>query len=428
MLKRILERLLWATSRAILTKYQPIVIGITGSVGKTSTKEAVATVLRARFSVRANTKSYNNQIGVPLSILGVETGKRSLLRWIGVFGTALRLWVFRDATYPKVLVLEMGADRVGDLKYLTALAPCNIGVVTAIAEVHTEFFGTIEGVVEEKAHVVSHLAAGGTAVLNADDPRALALRSRTRARVFTFGFQDAADIRGLDVHLSDGGEPKAGLTGLSCKVSYQGTVVPLYLPGVLGSHQAYAALAAASVGLAMDMNLVDIAEALKTYVPPPGRMKLLRGVKDTFLIDDTYNASPVSALAALTTLVHFPNAKRHIACLGDMAELGQYAEEGHRRVGEEVARQGVDYLLTVGPNAKRLAAAAQEHGMPADHISMFDFSPEAGKSLQNFLEPGDVVLIKGSQVARMEKIVKEVMAHPEEALRMLVRQEAEWQG
>lgn len=424
-MKSIIQKILFVLARAVLKKYKPEVVGITGSMGKTSTKEAVFAVLSSKFRVRQNLKNYNNELGVPLSILGVPSGKKSVLKWLGVIFHGLKLWIGRDENYPQILVLEMGADHPGDIKYLTELAPCKIGVVTGIGPAHLEFFESIEKIIKEKRIVVSHLRPDGFAVLNRDDEKVFEMREKTRAKILTYGFFADAEVRAQEDGMIGEG---VGISGMNFKLSYAGAVVPIFLPGVLGHQHIYAALAGAAVGIIYGMNLVEIAESFKKYQAPRGRMNLIPGIKNTLLIDDTYNASPIPVEAALGVLrsIKLPmEDDKKFAVLGDMLELGSFSEEGHKQVGRAAAG-GVDYLVTVGERSRDIARAAKEAGMSEDKISNFPTPEEAGLFVQGKMKQGDVVLAKGSQGMRMEKVVKELMAEPMRACELLVRQDASW--
>jgi UDP-N-acetylmuramoyl-tripeptide--D-alanyl-D-alanine ligase len=425
-MKKIVQKILYFLARAVLKKYKPEVIGITGSMGKTSTKEAVFAVLSSKFRVRQNLKNYNNELGVPLSVLGVESGRKSVLKWLGVIFHGLGLILFRDADYPQILVLEMGADHPGDIKYLTDLAPCKIGVITGIGPAHLEFFESIEKIVKEKRIIVSHLRLDGFAVLNCDDEKVFEMRDRTRAKVLTYGFAPEAKVRAQEESMIGGG---VEIRGMNFKLSYAGAVVPIFLPGVLGRQHIYAALAGATIGIIHGMNLVEIAESLKKYQAPKGRMILIPGVKNTLIIDDTYNASPIPVEAALKVLesIKLPaEDDKKIAVLGDMLELGSFSEEGHKQVGRAAAKSGIDYLVTVGERSRDIVRAALESGMSEDRVFNFSTPEEAGLFVQKKIKQGDVVLIKGSQGMRMEKVVKELMVEPLQACELLVRQDAEW--
>lgn len=420
--QRVLETLLAQLARRVVRRYRPTVVGITGSVGKTSTRDAVAAALRQKFRVGPIFKNYNNELGVPLTVLGARSGNRSVFGWLAVLFRGVLLLLGRDPQYPGVLVLEMAADRPGDIAHLVSIAPCSIGVLTAISHAHTEFFGSLEGVQREKAHIVTHLPPDGAAILNADDDRVMGLQPSIRAQVLSFGFGPAATVRAHEpIFVHTGRE-----SGLRVTVSHHGAEMPFFFPGLVGRHQLYGPLAAIAVALRLGMAMDDIAAALRRYEIPAGRLKLLAGIRHTTILDDSYNASPAAAIAALDTLKELPGFGRRIACLGDMAELGAYEHKGHQTVGKHVAVIGLDMLLTVGPLGRKIADAAVAKGMNPDHIFSFAFAPEAGRFLQNRMVEQDLILVKGSQRVRMEKLVKEVMAEPERARELLVRQDAIW--
>lgn len=428
-LKKILQYILKILAKAVLNKYQPNIVGITGSVGKTSTKEAIYAVLASKFRVRRNYKNYNNEIGVPLSILGFESGNKSFWNWFLIFIKSLGLIFSKASDYPQILVLEMGADRPGDLEYLVKLVSCQIGVVTAVGPVHLEFFKKIENIEKEKRILVTHLKSDSWAILNRDDEMVYPMAYKTKAKVLTYGFSKGADIQASDLVISNRlqEENQQEITGTSFKINSEGKVVPIFLPNVLGRHQVYAALAAVAVGIAYNFNLVEISEALKKFQSPPGRMKLIKGIKNTLIIDDSYNSSPQASLAALEVLEKAKVSGRRLAALGDMMELGDYTKEGHQEVGRRAA-QVVGVLVTVGERARMIAKAAIKEGLSQDKVLSFGDSFRAGRFLQERLKPGDILLVKGSQAVRMEKIVKELMAEPQRARELLVRQDESWAG
>lgn len=413
----------------IIRKYQPDVVGITGSVGKTSAKEAVAAVLSRRFVVRKSPKNYNNEIGVPLAIIGFEDSPgRSLLGWTAVFARAFKILLMRDRNYPEILVLEMGSDKPGDIRYLTDMAPCKVGVLTYISHAHTEFFKTIKKIAQEKRGIISHIGADGFAVLNFDNELVMENRHATKAEVVTYGFKEGADLRATDVNLIMD-ETTGWPQGINFKVNYRGNIVPAFLPDIAAEHLVPSALAGLSVGVVFGINLVDGVEALRALPPLPGHMRLVPGIKHTLLIDDTYNSSPEPAKSALLTLakIRVPAGARRFAVLGDMLELGPETENTHREIGLRVAELGVDFLVTVGEASKHTAMSAREAGIDDDRIAAFADSAAAGKFLQEKIKTGDVILVKGSQGLRMEKVVKEIMAEPLDAKKLLVRQSDEWE-
>lgn len=428
-MKTILRYILNLLARGVLKKYHPEVVGITGSVGKTSTKEAVYAVLSGQFNTRRTLKNYNNELGLPLTVFEAETGGRSLSRWLKVFVRAFGLLVKRDKNYPEILVLEMGADHPGDIKYLTDLAPCKVGVITAIGPTHVEFFKTVRKIAQEKQIIITHLKRDGTAVLNADDALIAPMRARTDAEVITYGFGDSVDLQVVEVKIDQ--EMVEGILttrGTLFKMRYGGSLVPVFLPGVVGRQHVYAALAGAAVGLAYGLNLVEVAERLRLYQAPPSRMRLVEGIKYTMLIDDSYNSSPLAAAAALDVMKEMKagDGGRKIVVLGDMLELGTYTEESHRQIGRKVVDVGTEFLVTVGERAKIIAEEAKAKGLTDDKIAKFGASAEAGKFLQEKIEAGDLILIKGSQGVRMEKITKELMADPLDADKLVCRQDENW--
>ncbi len=424
MLKRTLQRLLGSLARAVIRKYRPKIIAITGSVGKTTTRAACVAVLSTRFRVRGSDKNYNNELGVPITILGCDAPGRSPFAWLGIFLKGLWLLFENDALYPQVLVLEMGADHPGDLAYLISIAPPDIGVVTAVSAAHTEFFSSIDGVLAEKKIVVTSLDADKAAVINADDEQLNKIVEEIRAPVVSYGFSDNASVHGREVMVRYDAEGRP--EGMEAQMLLDGQEIGLMVPRALGRPVIYSALAAAAVGRAMLLDVAEIQLGLATFDPPAGRMRIIDGVKRTTLIDDTYNASPRAAREALDILAQVRSGGRRVAVLGDMLELGALTEEAHREIGRHAAQLGVNLLITVGVAAHFIADEARAAGLDESAVFSFDASPEAGVFLQDRMHEGDVILIKGSQGVRCEKIVKEVMAEPLCAEKMLVRQGAGW--
>lgn len=419
----ILERMLKIMASLVLRKYKPQIIGITGSVGKSSCKEAVFIVLQNKFNVRKNEKNYNNEIGLPLTIIGTESGERSILKWFLIFLKWLGIIIF-PVRYPEILILEMGADRPGDIKYLTDFIKPKIGIITDVSGSHLEFFKTLEGVAKEKSMLVRSINMRGMAILNADNPYVLKMKSQVKCQTITFGFSEDADIRatGEDFNVD---EATNSIKGLSFKLNYKGISMPVRLIHILAWHQIYAALAAAAVGVEFSMNLVEISQALENFSSPAGRMNLISGIKKSFIIDDTYNASPVSAKAALNVFKIMP-AARKIVVLGDMLELGEESGELHGKIGKEILESGAQIFFAVGSRMQFAAKTLEKMNFLSRNIFTFDNSVEAGKKLQEIIREGDLILVKGSQGMRMEKVVEEIMANPEKSEQLLCRQSKKW--
>jgi len=428
-MKKLIKFKLKFLAKLILAKYKPKVVGITGSVGKTGTKEAVYTVLAGKFSVRRNLKNYNNEFGLPLTVIGVDSPGRSIFGWAGVFLKALGLILFKDKKYPKILVLEMGVDRPGDMQYLSSIVRCDIGIVTLISHSHEEYFGSIKEIQKEKGVMIENLKPNGWTILNFDDEVTKQISEKSKARVLTFGFKPGASLQAQELVFSfEKNKEAASLLGISFKLAYKGSFVPVLLPEVIGYNAIYAALAASAVGVAMEMNLVEIAEALRKFNSPNGRMSLIDGIKHTLIVDDSYNSSPSSTMLALDMVSKIPLARgaRRFAVLGDMLELGSYSEDGHKEVGQYAHKSGIDHLITVGERARDIGRGAEAAGMSKDNIFEYTDVAEAGRFVQQRILHGDLIFVKGSQGMRMEKIVKELMAEPLRAEELLVRQGKEW--
>ncbi|NTW00184.1 MAG: UDP-N-acetylmuramoyl-tripeptide--D-alanyl-D-alanine ligase [Oscillochloris sp.] len=353
------------------------VVGITGSVGKTSTKEVVAAVLSRRFRTLKSKRSFNSEATLPTSLL-------------------------RLAPSHEVAVLEMGMWAPGEIRFLASLARPQIGVVTNVGPSHLERLKTIEAIAHAKGELTESLPSDGWAVLNADDPRVLALAEHTTANIFTYGLSPTATLW-ADAVVS------YGLGGISLCAHYAGKSVAMRLP-LIGRHSIYLALAAISVGLILGVSWDDIVAGLSEPEAQP-RLHIVPGVAGSTLIDDSYNAAPISMLAALDLLAD--TAGRRVAILGDMLELGAAEEEGHRQVGRRVA-EVAQLLITVGRRAHWIAESAQAAMMPASQIMAFATYEEAAKAVLPLLQPGDYVLVKASRGMELEHIVTVLQPQPEE--------------
>lgn len=431
LLKKIIIFKLDCLAKLYIWRFKPDIIAITGNVGKTSTKEAISAVLGKIKKVRSGRGNLNNEFGVPLTIIGdwaddyYETGN-SFIFWCKVLSISF-LKLFFEKNYPEVLVLEYGADRPGDIARLVRKYRPQVGVVTAVGEipVHVEYFSDPNGLAREKSKLISSLGSSEYAVLNHDDPIVYDMKEKTKARVMSYGFTEGATVglSNFDFRIDDKYRPE----GVGFKIHLgTHTFVPVILNDVLGKSQALAAGAASCVGIIYGMNLIEISQALADYQGPKGRLRILNGIKDSIIIDDTYNAAPASTHLALETLKHLP-AKRRIAVLGDMLELGKYTIVAHEEMGN-IAGRTADLLITVGARAKFSAYSALrslgEGG--GGKIHSFVSSDSAKFKVQELIKEGDLILVKGSQGMRMEKIVEEIMAEPERKKELLVRQGKKW--
>lgn len=430
--KPIVILILMLEARVLLRRHKPFIIAVTGSVGKTTTKDAIFHVLNGRVSIRKSEKSFNSEFGIPLTILGLSSAWHSPLRWSHAL--ALGFWrAFFGRTYPHVLVLEIGADHPGDISKITKWLKPDIAVVTRLPErpVHVEFFSSPEDLRNEKWELVRALPKHGVCVVNGDDYYARELCAATDVRVITFGFNNDCHVRGEVPQVRY--ESASGLEiplGITFAVDVGGEAYPVNLNNVLGVQPAMAALAALTVGVAMRESMSRMTKELETFETPRGRMRVIIGKRGSVIIDDTYNSSPIAAEAALETLRSL-RGKQKIAILGDMLELGKFSEEEHRRIGE-IAGASVDLLLTIGKRARWIAEGAVKAGLGREYIHEFTDVLHAGRWMAGRVAPGDVILAKGSQgsganMIRIERAVKLLMMRHEDAAKLLVRQEDEWQ-
>lgn len=414
----------------MLRKYKPRIIAVTGSVGKTSTKDAIFQVFSSRGFVRKSEKSFNSDIGVPLTILGVSNAWNNPVAWIKNIVEGFFLVVF-PRRYPEWLVLEVGADRPGDIKRIAEWLKPDIVVVTRFAPVpvHVEFFGTAEAVIREKSELVRALKEDGALILSADDDDVMGLKDLARkVKITTFGLSRAADVSASKIKITyEGRLLSRHPSGTAFSLNKEKQNVEIALKGSVGRQIIYASLAASAVGLTVGLKISDVAADLNKHEGPPGRMRLIEGIKHTTIIDDSYNSSPVAAREALDALNSLTLKGRKVAVLGDMLELGRFSVQEHKAIGAYAAVRA-DKLITVGVRSRDTADGALDVGFSEENIMQFDDARTAGKVLEGFIAPGDVILIKGSQGIRMERAVEEIMAHPEDKEELLVRQDREWQS
>lgn len=359
-------------------KFSPRVVGITGSVGKSTTKELVGAVLSSRFKTLKSEGNLNNEIGLPLTLLNL------------------------DASYERV-VLEMGMYALGEITLLGDIAQPHVGVVTNVGPTHLERLGTIERIAQAKAELVQALppgatevGQGGVAILNYDDPLVLAMAQHTRAQVVTYGLSPQADLWAGEVE-------SVGLEGIRFAFHYQGEEIHARVP-LLGRHSVHTALRAALVGLVEGLGWDEIMTGLQA-LPGATQLRLMAvpGPNHSTILDDTYNASPASTIAALNLLDDL-NGARKIAILGDMLELGSFEEEGHRKVGCRAA-DVVDLLIVIGPRARFIAEEAQACGLEAASVLVMENNRAAIVYLEKILGAEDIVLIKGSNAQRLAEII-----------------------
>ena len=422
--KKIITYILRIESKLVLWKYKPKIIAITGSVGKTSTKDAVYAVLSKISYVRKSEKSFNSEIGLPLTVLGVLNGWNNPFVWLGNVFKGLWLFVWPHK-YPKWLILEVGISKPNDMKKTASWLKTDAVIITAIGKTppHIEFFNSHKHLVEEKSQLIKTLKPSGLLVLNADDEAVLEMKNKSKNLTVTYGFKEGSDVLGSgdSILYDDSGTPE----GIIFRADAEGKSLPVVIDGVFGRNHVYASLSALALSFGLKFNMLTAVNSLKNYDVPPGRMRLLKGINDSLIIDDTYNSSPIACESALRTLNEVKNTGKKIAILGDMLELGKHTFEAHKEVGK-IAKENTEILVVVGPRAKAIKEGALEAGMDRENIFEFENSFEAGNFIKTFVQKGDIVLVKGSQGVRMERATEAILLDKENKNKLLVRQNEEW--
>lgn len=425
MKQKILKTILRFLAQGMLRRHKPLLVGVTGSVGKSATKEAVSLALSQSYTVRKTEGNLNNEFGIPLSIFGLKAGGNSFIAWCLIL---LRIIFLRYFTfsYPQALVLEMGVDRPGDMKYLLSFVTLDIGIVTHVSGSHMQYFKTLQGIAKEKGEIVEHFPEGkGIAILNADNKYTAKMAEKTNAEdVYMYGLQEGATVKGTNLLLLQGDGAEGSFPFYSLKIEHGGKTFPLRLPNIMAEHHISAVLAAVAVAIAMKQNLVEVAKVLGTFAPLPGRLRILPGIQNTWLLDDTYNASPASTREALKALGRLQSTRK-VAILGDMLELGPKSEEWHIGLRDDILLAQVKVVVLVGNKMQTLFEALQKNNPEIQ--TFWEQSPvTVAANIKSIIAPRDTILIKGSQGMRMELVTKALLVDETLAPKYLCRQSASW--
>ncbi len=424
--KILIKRIFQYEAQLVLRRYKPKVIAIVGSVGKTTTRDAIYLLLSKKYFVRKSEKSFTAELGVPLAIIGCEYGTGSVNQWISNLLEGLQLLLV-PRRYPEWLILEIDGDKPGDISGISRWLSPDIVVVTAIGDIpaHIESFGSKEFFMAEKRHILDTLGDDGLVIYNADDTIATQLVSSVTCRKISCALGEKGDVKATKPTILYAGKQKDIPIGLTYDITLgdnHGTLTHL---NVLGIHVVYASLLAIAIGIEKNIPWQDCIGLGSTLSALPGRMKIIQGINDSVIIDDSYNASPLAMDQALDVCQQIQTTHNKILVVGDMLELGKYSADSHRHIAER-AKDIMQYVFCVGIRAQRIYEELINLGFDKECTKVFDRAELAGLATKEVLGAGDIVLVKGSQAMRMERVVEQIMRHPEDASQLLVRQEPEW--
>jgi UDP-N-acetylmuramoyl-tripeptide--D-alanyl-D-alanine ligase len=402
----------------ILKKHKPYIIAITGNVGKTSTKDNIVAVL-SMYNIVYSKKSLNSDFGVPLAILMSDSGWDSILKWSKVIINGIKIYFSKS--YADYLIVEVGADKKGDIENISKWLKPDIVVITQFAEVpvHIENYRNREELIREKRYLAEALKVGGLLIYNADCADSTKIASMCDREAIAFGIKYGNYVAGTIVNNIYEGKVEARVS------TKEGKDLHLELSDVLGEAAIICTLPAIIIADVFGLNRVTIVDRLNNAKREPGRMRLLKGFDDSYIIDDSYNSSPIACESGLRALRSIDNKHRKIAVLGDMLELGEQSGGEHRRIGA-LAHTSADVLVTVGNRARLISEGARDSGMRAGYILECKNSTEAGAAVREILKSEDVVYIKGSQGVRMEKATAQLFSTKVSSRESLPRQEREW--
>lgn len=416
--KKIVLLLLRIMARHRMRKFRGRVIAVTGSVGKTSTKEAIFTVLNTQFKVKRTKKSMNTDFGLPLTILDIDSGFSSATKW--TWYLIKGFWHCFTRDHSEILLLEFGVDKPGDMDALTSLIKPDVVVITGISHTHLAEgqFANVDEVFAEKAKLAAALKENGVLVLNIDNEYLVKLaKGRKKSELKTFGMGRDCDFWASQI--------KQSLSGIDFVLHCDHRHFDVHA-NVIGEYQVYVLLPAIICGVLFDMSPEKACAAVELFRLPPGRMSVIEAINEATILDSSYNSSPLALQEALKVFLDLGEKRRKIAVLGSMNELGAESKNLHQMIGEMLPDY-VDMLLAVGREARVFADAAKEKGMNEKNIFKFETANEAAEFFKEKVKKNDLVLVKGSQNnVRLERFVKALMAHPEDAKDLLVRQERIW--
>ena len=420
-----MNRILLRLVQKVIIKYNPTIIGIVGDSERAVVRQSVYFTLENKYKGQVRQTPPNEEENASV-LLGTILGLPIKFTTTQAISKATKLLAMKQ-NYPKYLVMEYPVNAVGKMDEFLKIIQPKIAIVSAITNRNREFFKTIEEEIKEKGKIVKAILSDGMVVFNGDDKNVMTLAPLVKSSLVTFGFFETQSILAESFKLAQTDDPQhetdEQVRGVMFKAKYNGSTVPVILPGVIGADHVRAAMASMLVGQFLGLSLLEMVEGFKQYEGAKGRMQLVKGIKKTMIVDDTFDANPHSVTVALETLaaVTVEQPREKFAIIGEMNHLGRYTEEEHKAIGERVVYATPDYLCVVGEKARDIMRQARASGMPEDRCFYFASVEQAGKFIQNRLEKGDLMLVTGARELRMERIVKELMAEPLEYKMKLVR-------
>lgn len=408
MRKKIIQFILKIICIKIIKKYQPEIIAITGSVGKTSTKNAIFDVFSDEFNIRKSSGNLNSEVGAPLVFIGITKPPENIKDWLLVFFKGFLLIIKKQKDYPKIIISELAADKPGDISYLVNFIRPSIGIITAVGEVpvHIEFYKDSKQLAKEKTNIFRYFNHNSTAIINKDDYHYKTIKENINkeAKTTSFGFDKNADIRIINFSIVSSSSSLVTL-------EYNKKTFNINLHNCLDDSFAFIAASVFAVGIALSVDPNKLVKKISKIKPSPGRLNPIPGINNSLILDGSYNAAPLSMKSALNALEKIKGNKK-IAVMGDMLELGDYKDNEHQKI-LEIAISFCDYIFVIGENYQRVKEQLLQSKTDKNNIFCFDVAENAIPVLQKIIESGDIILVKGSQKTKTEKIVYAIIKNNE---------------
>jgi len=425
-IKRIIKNSIIYLAKSILKKHKTQIIGIAGSVGKTSTKDAIVYLLKDEFNIRESYKNQNTEMDLAFTILGVTSIDKSLSGLLKIYIKYFK--EFNSKKYPEILVLEYGINKETDMDSLIKIAKPSIAVITKASCAYDKFLDNVNNIALERFKLALAVNCDNKdkisgVILNGDDINLMKSKKDLICPTYIYSTKKKASYYSTGVHLNF---HQNLLYGISFKINYDGNSVPIRLPNVIASHQIYSILASITVASIYKINMVNIAEKLQEYIPPVSRMRYINGINGSKIIDDTYEASPESTEVALRSLEEI-KANTKILIIGDMLGLGEKSKESHKEITKKIVNQNIDFVILVGEKFSFYLDLFLENEFVLDENLFVCSSPmKAVDIIRDRIKENDLILVKGSQNMRMEKVVEKIVDKNIDVSNAICRQGKYW--